>query len=288
VNGILLDSEDSSFFVMGILNSRVVDFVFRRISKPKERRPSGAYFEANKQYIAPLPIPVVGKQDKERVATMARELQAMHTARRDTIGALDQRLASSQLVSARREPSWLWADVGDIPHWTARNKDGLKGRALAAWAKQACEEKLAVHLAEISSAMSFGAHMSATARDGELKFFVRDRCVVAGIYVSEREAPLLLAQWRQKARDTFVSDAVTAARLVEWLLDLKSTGNAALVAQIDALNRKLDTLEDQIRRTERTLDDLIYRLFKLSEEERIMVEADTRPRWEARMPSPPE
>lgn len=287
VNGILTEGENSSYFLMGILGCRVVDFVFRRRAKPKERRPSGAYFEANKQYIAPLPVPRASDEGKRRVADLARELEGLHTARRDTIAALDKRLDSDQMLAAPRTAKWLWADVGDVPHWAGRNTTGLKGRALTAWAKQARDEKLAAHLAAIGDAMSYGSTMCAALSDGELRFYVRDRCVISGVYVSEEEAPLILAQWRRAARDTFVSDTVNAARVVEWLLDLKTTESKALIAQIHKLNDELAAVEGRIRTTERALDDLAYELYGLTEDERHMVESDTRPRWDARIPQPP-
>jgi len=79
---------------------------------------------------------------------------------------------------------------------------------------------------------------------------------------------------------------VHAAKVVEWLLDLKSTDNEALIEQIAQLNGTLDELEQGIRRTERALDDFAYELYALTDEERIMVEQDTRFRWEARIPCP--
>jgi hypothetical protein len=35
------------------------------------------------------------------------------------------------------------------------------------------------------------------------------------------------------------------------------------------------------------MDDLVYALFQLSDEERRLIEADTNPRWNARIPAPP-
>jgi hypothetical protein len=286
VNGIVV-GEDSAFYLLGILNSRVADFVFRRIAKPKEPRPSGAYFEANKQYIAPLPIPRATGAERARVSDLARELQRLHSARRDVIAAIEQRLASSQLVASPRLHNWIWADVGDVAYWSTRAPESLKGRELVKWAKDLCKEKLDAHLDEIASAMVYGSTMSASERSGELRFFVGDRCIVSGVYVEESEAPLILAQWRQRARGTFVSDSVTAGKVIDWLLDLKTTNNAALVKQIEKLNELLESTEDQIRGAERELDDLVYKLCRLSEAERLMVEVDTRPRWDARMPAPP-
>ena len=53
VNGIIPSDDQDPWYLLGILNSRIVDFVFRRIAKVKD----GGFFEANKQFIAPLPIP---------------------------------------------------------------------------------------------------------------------------------------------------------------------------------------------------------------------------------------
>ena len=286
VNGILTSDDESSYFLLGILNSRVVDFVFRRIAKPKEPRPSGAYFEANKQYIEPLPIPRASEMDKTRIAEMARQLEKLHSARRDTLAALDQRLDSPQMVSAPRPVKWLWADVGDVAYWASRNTEGLKGRELSAWAKLMYDEKLAAHLLDIGGVMTFGAPLCARLHQSELRLYVRDTCIISGVYVSKTEGPVILAQWRRAVRDTFVSDSVHAAKVVEWLLDLKSTDNEALIEQIAQLNGTLDELEQGIRRTERALDDFAYELYALTDEERIMVEQDTRFRWEARIPCP--
>jgi len=288
VNGILCDGEQTALFLMGILNSRVVDFVIRRRSKPKEPRPSGAYFEANKQYIAPLPIPHASDTERLQVVRLARELQKLHTERRQKISAIDQRLDSDQLLAEQRDPKWLWADVGDVSQWANRNTDGLKGRALASWAKLEYENRLALRLAAIDNMISFGDSMCADERDGELRFFVGGRCIISGVYVSEREAPVILAQWRQRARDTFVSDSVNAKRIVDWLLNVRLTDNAALIKQLGTLNRSLEDLETRIRSSEQELDSFLYRLFALSDEERLMVETDTRRRWEARMPKSAE
>ena len=51
--------------------------------------------------------------------------------------------------------------------------------------------------------------------------------------------------------------------------------------------RQLEDIESQIRTAERELDDAAYALYRLSDAERLMVESDTRPRWDARIPKPP-
>src|SRR5690606_14472528 len=70
VNGIIPANEDDFWYLLGVLNSRVADWVFRRIAKPKD----GGYFEANKQFIAPLPVPKATKKQKAEVAAVAEKL----------------------------------------------------------------------------------------------------------------------------------------------------------------------------------------------------------------------
>ena len=70
VNGILErnDRKYSLWYLLALLNANALDFVFRRIAKPKDRE----YFEANKQFIAPLPVPKT--RSTKRVANLAQKL----------------------------------------------------------------------------------------------------------------------------------------------------------------------------------------------------------------------
>lgn len=282
VNGILMGDTNSAYSLMGILNSRVIDFVFRRIAKPKEPRPSGAYFEANKQYIAPLPVPTAFSD--RRLAERAQSLESLHTKRRSVILALDARILSDQMIDSPRSPAWLWADIGDEEYWLARCPDGLKGRALKTWAKRKCAELFASHLASINEIITYGAPLAARLVDGEMRFYVSGRCIISGVYVDDNDGAVILAQWRRVARDTFISDSVDAGRVVGWLLDLRSTENMALIKQIRKLNNELSDLEAQIVAAERELDNIVHDLYGLSDDERRLVEDDTRQRWANRIP----
>jgi len=107
VNGILTETLDDGWFLLGVLNGKVADFVFRRIAKPKR----GGYFEANKQFIAPLPIPKATAAQKREVAELARRLQKHHTAeyrlpsKLDDAAAIDRR----EIEAAERELEALLA-----------------------------------------------------------------------------------------------------------------------------------------------------------------------------------
>lgn len=85
VNGILLpdDDEEVGWYLLGVLNGPVADFVFRRIAMPK----AGGYHEANKQFIAPLPIPRADPLARADIARRARHLQTLHTSGADPAAA---------------------------------------------------------------------------------------------------------------------------------------------------------------------------------------------------------
>ncbi len=59
-----------------LLNGPVATFVLRRISKPFR----GGYYSANKQFIAPLPIPIVDGVGMAAIAAKARALQEARSA----------------------------------------------------------------------------------------------------------------------------------------------------------------------------------------------------------------
>jgi hypothetical protein len=161
--------------------------VFRRTAKPKEPRPSGAYFEANRQYIAPIPIPHVGELQRDDVSARARKLEELHTRRRDTIQAIDLRINSPQMRPDERKPNWIWADVRDPAGWAKANPLGLHGKEVRRWANSHYAELLDAHLSELNDRISFGQAMVAIAKDGQLKFFVGNECVIDGVFVDEDE-----------------------------------------------------------------------------------------------------
>lgn len=79
VNGIAVPDNDPVllWYLLGILNSPVANFVFKRIAKPK----ANGFYEANKQFIAPLPVPKAGPEQMKRVGTLAMRLTELHTER---------------------------------------------------------------------------------------------------------------------------------------------------------------------------------------------------------------
>jgi hypothetical protein len=103
VNGILPHNKASGWYLLGILNAPVYDFVFKRVAKAK----AGGYYEANKQFIAPLPIPNASKEEQKEVMALAQSLQELHTKKRDVLRDIQKRLESTQCEDDTRTPEWV-------------------------------------------------------------------------------------------------------------------------------------------------------------------------------------
>ena len=232
VNGIIPRNKSDAWFLLGILNAPVADFVFRRIAKPKE----GGYFEANKQFIAPLPIPSATNDQKREVGKKARGLQELHTARRDALDALEARLTSTH---------------------TEEDKSF----------KQSVKADLQI----IQARLRPGASLAAGNRGGELRFLLDGVAVVKDVFVDEADADFYAAQWQHISRTTTVTDKMTAERLVAALIKVRKTGNATLRKQVVSLDAKIQDLDAKIERAEAEMNELVYSLYRLTPDERRLV-----------------
>lgn len=272
VNGILVNTEESGWFLLGVLNGPVADFVFRRIAKPKE----GGYFEANKQFIAPLPIPKATEAERIEIGERAKELQRLHTERRDLMLDLDRRLQSSHMSPAGYDESWLFGDVGNMAAWREKAPLELRGRARTAWARREREARLSERLEPIARRLRAGAELAVVERRGELGLMIDGISVLDSVFVDTEEAPFIAAQWRQMARQTNITAAFDASRLVRLLLAIEKTEHQALRAQVIELDMNIRKLDAEIDAREHEMNELLYGLYDLTAEERELVESEYR------------
>lgn len=268
VNGIIPSDIETGWFLLGILNAPVCDYVFKRIAKPKD----GGYFEANKQFIAPLPIPNATADQKSQVAEKAQNLQALHTRRRDLLLMIDKRLDSDQCADDKRDESWLWSDVKPPAEFKKEAPAELKGKERTAWAKAEREKKLAARLEAIDALLRPGVALDAHEEYGELQFLADGVPVVSGVFLGDEEAPFIAAQWRQIARRTNVTEKFTAKKLVSALLKLRKTENPAIREQLAKIDADIRELDQQIAAAETDMNRFTYRLYDLTEEEIRLVE----------------
>jgi len=272
VNGIIPDSADNGWFLMGVLNAPVCNYIFKRIAKPK----AGGYFEANKQFIAPLPIPRASVEEKAEVAEWAKRLQDLHTKRRDHLLAIDNRLASPQCEDDKRSESWLWADVKPLAAMKKDAPSELKGRELTAWAKIQRELMLTAYLDAVNAILRPGASLSVENGSEGLKLSANGVSLIKGIFLHEIEVGFIAAQWRQKARKTNVTEKFDAKRLINLLMKLRKTDNDAIRKQVVTIDADIQALDTEIEVAESDMNSLTYRLYKLTDEEIQLVEGEDR------------
>jgi type I restriction-modification system DNA methylase subunit len=79
-------SEKSFFYVLGVLNSRPVEFYHHLVSSPFQ----GGWFSNARQYIEPLPIPDGTPEFRSEIAKVAKELAETYVRLRDAVEATDR------------------------------------------------------------------------------------------------------------------------------------------------------------------------------------------------------
>ncbi len=105
VGGIVVEDGWNLHYLLAILNSAACDFAWRLTSKPFR----GEYRSANKQFIAPLPIP--NTRDQKPVAALARELAKLHGRRLAAAAHVHRRFSTDltprELIAASPLPPAL-------------------------------------------------------------------------------------------------------------------------------------------------------------------------------------
>jgi hypothetical protein len=268
VNAILPEKEDDGLYLLSVLNSRTADFLFKRIGKPK----AGGYYEANKQFIAPLPIPNASKQQKQELGNIASQLQALTTERRDKLHLAAKRLEACTIQ--KRPHSFLWPTINDPSYWKKQNPKNLKGRELTAWAKIHYEGLLEEKLSSLDAALPAGSRFDADYKDGELRLLVSGRVTIDKTFVDTDIGDFIAAQWQYLSRITNITDKTIAKTIADKLCKVYSSENAALKAQFVTLMQEVLVLEHQIDQLEADLNKQIYALYKLTDKEIQLVEGE--------------
>jgi len=266
----VIPTTEDLWYLTGILNSRVPSFVLQRIARPK----ANGFYDIETQFLAPLPIPDATPEQRTEIGNRARELQELHTLRRDTIAKLDQRLNSAQTfpISPALKESWLWSDIGTPASWkqSPQAPASISAKDLTAWAKARHTETLQQHYDSLDVLLQPGVTLNVTNTDDELILHIAGREVLR-LY-DKPETPFIAAQWRHAVRDLNVTEAFDAKRLVKQLLTLRTTYEQPLSEKILTLDQEITNLEQTIASKESGLNAITYQLYGLSPEEIAMVE----------------
>ena len=265
-----MDDQADLGFLLALLNSPVCGYVFKRIARPK----SGGFFDIEKQFIAPLPIPDATPEQRLDIGQRARELQELHTRRRDTIARLDQRLHSAQTtaVTPALQPDRLWSDIGTPATWKQSPEvpAGLSARELTAWAKNRHAKALQDHCDALDALLQPGVSITIENTDDEIALSIGGR-VALRLY-DRLYMPFQAAQWRHALRDLNVTEAFNSKKLLKHLLTLRATPEDILRARIVTLDQEITTLDQTIAEREAALNAITYQLYHLTPEEIAMVE----------------
>ena len=256
----------SPYFLAGILNAPVADFVFRRISKPFR----GDFKSANKQFIAPLPIPSANADEQANIAGRAEHLQQVHTRRRDILNDIIRRL---EVVRFRNKPeSWLFPDLKSKRELYLDAPAKLEKDARKEFAVQRYKESLEARHAVLGANLRPGVDMDASFEGGELRFSVNGIPVVERVFVADDEGAFIIAQWKLLASTFPVTKKTDGKKLANALRKIGESENPAVVEQVIDLQRALSQAEDEIVQAEAEINALIYRLYVLTDEDINLIE----------------
>jgi uncharacterized coiled-coil protein SlyX len=269
VNGIIPQDADDLFLLLGILNSPTANWCFTRIAKPKDN----GYYESNKQFIAPLPIPKV-TSDCSEVAKLAETLQEKHTSRRKRIDKLQKRIDSPGCIEFSFKEDWLWADVKTAAQLKHEAPDAItSARERTAWAKAERQRRLDIHHEKVNAMLYAGMRLEATHDEDAVHVRSEHQTLLSKYGLDRDEAELIAVLWSQILRSTNVTAKFTSEALVKKLLKFRSTEDEGLRNTIIKINGDITELDAEIADTEDKLNQLTYKLYDLTPEEIALVES---------------
>jgi hypothetical protein len=264
VNGILPASGTDQSFLLAVLNGRVADFVFRRIGKPKQ----GGWYEANKQFIAPLPIPLARERVRAEIAARAGRMQERWTARRGLLREGDDRL--SVLARARHPARWLWPNLPTLPEVSERAPKGLRlATDRRKWAEERLDEMEAAQVEALQAALDRGGRREVRFERGELRLYVSGAVVLDKIYLDDSAGRLAESYWRWLL---LKGPAREAERFSADLQRPPAPSDSPAAVQFIGIVAALAEEVAAIEADERALNETLYGLYRLSPEERNLVE----------------
>jgi hypothetical protein len=267
VGGVVPTEAGDLHYLAGILGSPTSDLLFRWLSKPFR----GDYLSANKQFIAPLPVPSANPDQHRRVSNFAERLQVGYTERRRLRRGLSERLDS---LARRRKPlEWLLPDVRSKQHIEESLINKLPGPA----ARRDQADKLQVEqveaaLARVEDMIRLDSSFEARLRDGELMLLIDGAPAAFGVYADEEQGAFWLAQWQVVAMGFEPNGGPNAKRLIDQLRTVADEAPLALRTQIIERQQALSRLAADLKQLEQDLHEITCRLFGLTPAERRMVE----------------
>ncbi len=267
VGGVVPTRLDDLPYLAGIVGAPATDLLFRWLSKPFR----GDYLSANKQFIAPLPIPDASAPDRAEVSRIAEGLQRAYTERARLRVGLAERL--SGLARRRRPHEWLLPEVQSKAQIEAEAPRLGGPEARRNYADRLQPEQIESGIARIDSMIRLDSRFEARFDDGELVFLIDGAIAARGVYADAQQGAFWLAQWQAVALAFEPNGRGNGKRLIDLLRAIADEAPPAVRAQIIERQGQLSVLADELRELESALHEITCRLFELTAAERRLVEA---------------
>ena len=234
------------------MNAPVADFVFRRIAAPK----GGGYFEANKQFIAPLPIPDAPEADRADVAARAERLQGLHSERRDLLAEIGRRMSVVPLRAALT--TWLSSRSPALAHLDGKAPAHLDCTERLAWANKEREEA-AEWLARPPRREPSPRSIDGRALRGRRTALLhRRRADHRARLPAPRPRRPCPREWKLVASSFAITDSTTGKKLADALRKVALTAPDAVREQIIDRELALSAVEAEIDLAEAEMNARVY------------------------------
>jgi hypothetical protein len=264
VNAVIAAEGVDQLFLLGVLNGEVANFVFKRIGKPKR----GGFYEANKQFIAPLPVPSASAEQQAELASIATDLVVRWTdlrrlkrEARDRLGVLER---------TRHPSNWLWPDLPIPGALEAAAPARLDPAARGDWAIEMAGQALTSRIEALQAQLQ-SQSWEVLFRDGELVLALGGSPVLARIYLDPEPGRLVASYWRwlMLSATSWAADKL-CTELRHVPSDPTSPAARQFMERIDALIAQTAAITER----QRSLDALLADLYGLTPAERALVKTD--------------
>lgn len=123
-------------------------------------------------------------------------------------------LLSTSGDTPRQTPRWPWPglpDVETLKKSGVANMTGIKGAALTRWANEQWQTAIDQKLSKLNARLIPRVNLAVSETGGEIVLHA-DGVVVLSVIETEKDAPLIAAQWRQVLRTTSITPSLTAQK----------------------------------------------------------------------------
>jgi hypothetical protein len=175
------------------------------------------------------------------------------------------------LARARHPARWLWPDLPNLPELTERAPRAL-GHATndrRRWAEERLDEMEAARVEALQAALDRGGRAEVRFQSGELRLFMGGLAVLDQVYLDDAAGRLAETYWRWLLLSGPARDAKRfAADLRCPPAPSGAPAATQFIERVAALAEEVASIEAH----ERDLNELLYELYRLSPQERNLVE----------------